>query len=216
MFITFEGPEGSGKTTQVARLAEFLEARGYQVLKTREPGGTGIGDQVRDILLDRGNTAMLPRTEILLFQASRAQLVEEVILPHIEKGWVVICDRFADSTIAYQGYGYGRDLERLRLIVDYAVQGLKPDMTILLDLDVEQGLARRSLGGSWNRLDAYEPEFYQRVRRGYLDLVQNEPERWAVIDASSPAEAVQEKISSAVLSRLETVRMKVKRPDEAG
>jgi dTMP kinase len=216
MFITFEGPEGSGKTTQVARLAEFLEARGYQVLKTREPGGTGIGDQVRDILLDRGNTAMLPRTEILLFQASRAQLVEEVILPHIEKGWVVICDRFADSTIAYQGYGHGRDLERLRLIVDYAVQGLKPDMTILLDLDVEQGLARRSLGGSWNRLDAYEPEFYQRVRRGYLDLVQNEPERWAVIDASSPAEAVQEKISSAVLSRLETVRMKVKRPDEAG
>ena len=182
----------------------------------REPGGTGIGDEIRGILLDRSNTAMLPRTEILLFQASRAQLVEEVILPHLEKGWVVICDRFSDSTIAYQGYGYGGDLERLRLIVDYAVQGLTPGLTILLDLDVEQGLARRSLGGSWNRLDAYELEFYQRVRRGYLELAQSEPGRWAVLEASSPAEAVQEMVTSTVLARLETVRMRVNPPESAG
>jgi dTMP kinase len=202
MFITFEGPEGCGKTTQAARLADALHQAGYPVLTTREPGGTGIGDQIREILLDRKNTQMLPRTEILLFQASRAQLVEEVIRPHLAQGGVVISDRFADSTIAYQGYGYNGDLARLRLIVDYAVQELKPDLTLLLDLDVETGLERRSLDGNWNRLDAYDLDFYRRVRQGYRELALAEPERWLVLDASQPPDAVQGTIRRIVFERL--------------
>ncbi|MDX1437640.1 MAG: dTMP kinase [Anaerolineales bacterium] len=203
MFITFEGPEGCGKTTQIASLAEALKPYGYPILTTREPGGTEVGDQVRKVLLRRENTSMLERTEILLFQASRAQLVEEVIRPHLRSGGVVICDRFADSTIAYQGYGYQRDLDQLRLIVDFAVQGLKPDLTILLDLDVERGLQRRSDDGNRNRLDVYDVEFYRRVRRGYHDLVAAEPERWVVVDAARPPEEVQQDVIKTVIERLE-------------
>jgi dTMP kinase len=138
MFITFEGSEGSGKSSQQAQLAEYLRGRGVPLLVTREPGGTEIGEQVRAILSDLKNTAMHPRAEILLFQASRAQLVEQVIRPHLEKGGVVLCDRYADSTIAYQGYGYQLvDLAVLREIVSFATGGLQPDLTLLLDLDVD-------------------------------------------------------------------------------
>jgi len=202
MFITLEGPEGSGKTRQIAPLADFLRQQGYPVLVTREPGGTLIGDQVRAILSDLYNTAMRPRTEILLFQASRAQLVEQVILPHLEAGGVVLCDRYADSTLAYQGYGHQVDLEQLRALIAFATGGLKPDLTLLLDMDVEEGLRRKTQGGEWNRLDAYELSFHQRVRQGYLQMVQAEPERWVVIDAVQPPEQVQAAVRKMVMERI--------------
>ena len=177
MFITFEGPDGSGKSSQVAALAEFLDQTGYPVLVTREPGGTAIGDQVRAILSNLENTGMHPRTETLLFLAARAQLVEQVISTHLEKGDVVLCDRYADSTLAYQGFGHGNDLAQIRNLISFATGGLKPDLTILLDIDVKVGLRRRARGGEWNRLDAYNLEFHQRVRQGYHQLAQAEPDR---------------------------------------
>ncbi len=202
MFITFEGPEGSGKTSQIPQLCAYLEALGYRVFSTREPGGTSIGDQIREVLLANQNTAMHPRTEILLFQASRAQLVDQEINPRLKAGEIVLCDRYADSTIAYQGYGHCLDLEQLRNIVDFATSGLKPDLTLLLDLEVEIGLARRQNQGGINRLDALALEFHCRVRQGYLKLATAEPERWVVIDASQPAEQVQQDLRVAILGRL--------------
>lgn len=203
MFITFEGSEGSGKTSQQVQLAEYLVSLGVPLLATREPGGTEIGEQVRAILSDMKNTAMHPRAEILLFQASRAQLVEQVIRPHLEKGGVVLCDRYADSTMAYQGYGYQLvDLAVLREIITFATGGLQPDLTLLLDVDVEEGLRRRAHGGEWNRLDAYELAFYQRVRQGYHEMAGAEPGRWVIVDAGKPPDQVQADIRSIVLQRL--------------
>jgi len=202
MFITFEGPDGSGKTSQVLPLAEFLRQAGYNVLATREPGGTAIGDRVRAVLLDLHNTEMHPRAEILLFQASRAQLVEQVIRPHLAKKGIVLCDRYADSTLAYQGYGYQTDLEQLRAIVRFATGNLTPDLTLLFDLDVEVGLRRRSGGGEWNRLDAHERAFHERVRQGYHKLAEADPQRWVMIDAAQPPDAVQARVREIVLQRL--------------
>lgn len=202
MFITFEGPDGSGKSSQIPPLAEYLRSEGYPVLVTREPGGTQIGDQVREILSNLKNTAMHPRTEILLFQSSRAQLVEQVIRPHLDADEIVLCDRYADSTIAYQGYGHRIDLERLAGIVNFATGGLKPDLTLLLDIDVQEGLRRREQGGDWNRLDAYALEFHRRVRAGYHALVAAEPERWVVIDASRSPQEVQSEVRKVVCARL--------------
>lgn len=202
MFITLEGPEGGGKTLQAARLGTFLRQQGYPVLLTREPGGTPIGDQVRAILSNLDNTAMHPRTEILLFQASRAQLVEEVIRPHLESCGVVLCDRYGDSTLAYQGYGHGVDLNKLRPLVDFATAGLKPDLTFLLDIDVQEGLERKVRCGEWNRLDAYEVAFHQRVRAGFLELARVEPDRWVHIDAAQPVDRVEATIREITLLRL--------------
>ena len=202
MFITLEGPEGSGKTMQLPKLAEYLRQSGFDVLTTREPGGTSISEQIRTVLHNLENKEMNPRTEILLFQASRAQLVEQVIRPHLAKGGVVVSDRYADSTLAYQGYGHQTDIEPLRVLVTFATGGLKPDLTILLDVDVEVGLRRKELKGEWNRLDAYNLEFHQRVRQGYLRLVQEEPERWVVVDASQPPKQVQSDMRRVVAERL--------------
>jgi dTMP kinase len=202
MFITLEGPEGSGKTSQLPKLAEYLRQCGFEVLTTREPGGTSISEQIRTVLHNLENKEMNPRTEILLFQASRAQLVEQVIRPHLNKGGVVLSDRYADSTLAYQGYGHQIDIESLRVLVTFATGGLKPDLTLLLDLDVETGLRRKELKGEWNRLDAYDLDFHRRVRQGYLQLVQAEPERWEVVDASQPPIKVQEKMRRVVAERL--------------
>ncbi len=204
MFITFEGTEGTGKSTQLEILAESLQQDGYKLFVTREPGGTAIGDQVRAILSDMQNTAMLPRTEFLLFQSSRAQLVEQELRPRLAQGELILCDRYADSTVAYQGYGYQQlDLEQLRAIVHFATGGLMPDLTILLDIDVELGLQRkRQAGGEWNRLDDYQVEFYQRVRRAYLEMARLEPERWVIIDASAPFDQVQAEIKRVILKRL--------------
>jgi dTMP kinase len=202
MFITFEGPDGSGKTTQVAPLSEFLSQRGYQVLITREPGGTAIGDQIRQVLSDLKNTGMHPRSETLLFLAARAQLVEQVIKPHLADGHIVLCDRYADSTMAYQGYGHQNDLDQINSLINFATGGLKPDLTLLLDVGAEAGLTRKAEGTEWNRLDAYSLEFHERVRQGYAELAQAEPERWVVIDADQPADRVQEMIRQVVQSRL--------------
>ncbi len=202
MFITLEGPEGSGKTSQLASLKTYLCQAGYPVLATREPGGTPIGDQIRSLLFDLRNTDMIPRTEALLLQASRAQLVETVIRPHLERGGVVLCDRFADATLAYQGYGHGLDRLALRQVVEYATGSLWPDLTILLDVDVEVGLRRRLNDGDWNRLDAYAVDFHRRVRQGYLEMAGAEPERWVVVDASRPMSEVQDGLRRIVLERL--------------
>jgi dTMP kinase len=202
MFITFEGSEGCGKSSQAARLSDFLQQQGYDILTTREPGGTPIGEQIREVISSLKNADMQQRTEILLFQASRAQLVEQVIRPHLDKGGVVISDRYADSTLAYQGYGYERDLAPLLALIQFATGGLKPDLTLLLDVDVEIGLKRRLKGGDWNRLDALQLEFYQRVRGGYFQLTQQEPQRWVVIDARQPFNQVQQAVRQVVMERL--------------
>jgi dTMP kinase len=195
MFITFEGPDGGGKTTQVAMTVEMLKARGHNVLLTREPGGTDIGNQIRHVLHDMKNQAMHPRTELLMYSASRAQIVEEVIKPQLAKGGLVICDRFFDSTYAYQGYGHGLDLKHLKQITEFATGGLKPDLTILLDIAPEDSLQRRlsslDKGGEWNRLDAMALDFHKRVRDGYHALVDAEPHRWVVINAAQSVEKVQ-------------------------
>ncbi len=202
MFITFEGPEGSGKTSQIVPLAAFLKEQGYSNITTREPGGTEIGDQVRAILTDLNNTSMHPRTEILLFLAARAQLVEQCIRPALSRGSVVLCDRYGDSTLAYQGYGHGTDLDRLRQMLNFATGSLWPDLTLLLDIDPEQGLKRKRSGGEWNRLDAYDLAFHQRVRQGYQELARQEPRRWVMVDASQPFDILQQQIRQIVLDRL--------------
>ncbi len=207
LFITFEGPEGSGKTAQLRDLAVFLRQEGFPVKETREPGGTPIGDQIRTTILDPKNTEMVDRTEALLLQASRAQLVDEVIKPHLEAGEVVLCDRFADSTLAYQGYGHQNDLETLRGIIHYATSGLNPDLTLLLDVDPEVGLQRRNEAGDLNRLDALNLAFHTRVREGYHRLVDAEPERWVMIDAEGAYQEVQNRLRRVTLARLRDHRL---------
>jgi len=203
VFITFEGPDGSGKTTQARLLAEWLGEQGYEVVLTREPGGTDIGDQIRVVLHDPRNTAMDARTEILLYSASRAQHVAERIRPALAAGKIVISDRYADSTLAYQGYGRGLDLETLQRVTTFATGGLKPDLTLYLDVPPEAGLQRRQLGGvEWNRLDAETLEFHQRVRAGYLELARQGPERWVIIDAARSIEEGQAEIRVLVRERL--------------
>ena len=199
LFVTFEGPDGSGKSTQIKLASQHLQRLDYRVLCTREPGGTSIGDQVRQVLHDVKNTEMAARAEILLYSASRAQLVQEIILPHLAQGWVVLCDRYADSTYAYQGYGRQLDLATLRQITSFATQNLKPDLTVYLDLDVDEGLRRKITAsqagqGEWNRMDRLELAFHQRVRAGYLDMARAEPERWLVINAAGPVADISREI----------------------
>lgn len=202
MFISLEGPEGSGKSSQLPALAEYIESLGFSVVKTREPGGTKIGDQIREVLVRMDNENLHPRTEILLFLAARAQLVEELIKPSLAEGKVILCDRFGDSTLAYQGYGHGLDLDKLRTMLQFATDGLKPDLTILLDVDILTGLKRKKAKDEWNRLDAYETSFHERVRKGYHQLAQEEPERWRIVDASQPADLVQEQLRTLVRNAL--------------
>ncbi|MGA9396658.1 MAG: dTMP kinase [Anaerolineaceae bacterium] len=198
MFITLEGPEGSGKTSQIPELADHIRSLGFKVLLTREPGGTLIGDQIRSVLTSLENKALTPRAETLLFLAARAQLVEEVIRPALAEGIVVVSDRYADATLAYQGYGHGVDLGMLRNLLDFATGGLQPDLKILLDIDVDNGLRRKTDGGEWNRLDAYSVAFHERVRNGYLKMAKEEPEKWVVVNASRSRELVQADLRKAV------------------
>jgi dTMP kinase len=204
MFITLEGSEGSGKTSQLPVLADYLRQQSFPVVTTREPGGTPIGDQIRAVILSLENTAMQPRTEILLLQASRAQLVEQLVRPRLAAGEVVLCDRYADSSLAYQGYGYERDLAPLRAISRYATGALVPDVTLLLDVPVETGLQRKlgGVGDAWNRMEQKLLDYHRRVRAGYLAMAAEESERWIVVDASLGSEQVQDAIRVAVVSCL--------------
>lgn len=207
MFITFEGPDGSGKSTQIPLLVDALRAEGRTVFATREPGGTPIGDQIRQVLHDLKNAEMDAHTEILLYAASRAQLVAQEIRPRLARGEIVICDRYADSTLAYQGYGRGLDLDTLRRILTFATGGLKPNLTIYLDLPAEDGLARREQashqGAEWNRLDAEGLAFHRRVREGYQALIAAEPGRWANVCGADDVATVQASIWREVRARLE-------------
>ena len=204
-FITIDGPDGGGKTTQAERLREHLAGRGIQVLLTREPGGTWLGEQLREVLLARTGAAAAPTdptTDALLFNAARRQLVREVIRPALEAGTTVICARFADSTLAYQGDGAGVPLDRLRALADVATDGLTPDLTILLDLPVEAGLARKAPGDVTRFEAEFDLDFHRRVRAGFLAIARAEPERVAVIDARASKDAVAAAIASVVDGRL--------------
>lgn len=202
-FIALEGPEGAGKSTQVKRLAHSLESAGFTVILTREPGGTEIGEQVRRVVLDQGNCAMLPETEVLLYAAARAQHVGEVLRPALASGAVVVCDRYVDSTFAYQGGGRMLDMTSLRQIQRYATGGMMPDLRILLDLPVELGLRRRMAeGDEVNRLDVADLEFHHRVRDTFLGLAGSDPQSWAVVDASKPPDEVATAVLDAVMPRL--------------
>jgi dTMP kinase len=203
MFVTLEGGEGSGKTTQFRLLGEWLAQHGHAPLLVREPGGTALGEAVREILLHhKAGTLMHANTELLLFCASRAQLVAERIKPHLAQGGVVLCDRFADTTLAYQGYGRGLDLNVLRSILAFATQGLQPDLTLYFDIDPVIGLARRASDGGLNRLDAESAEFHRRARQGYAALAAAEPQRWRVIDANQPISAVFAQASQQIATQI--------------
>lgn len=228
LFITFEGPEGSGKSTQARLLYERLQAMGYPVILTREPGGTRIGETIRRILMDLRHTEMAPTTETLLFSAARAQLVSELIRPYLATGGIVLCDRYADSTYAYQGYGLGRDLDELHAITEVATGGLMPDLTFYLDVPVEEGLERKRGGlraargdsndgaaapnPEWNRLDARDLAYHQRVADGFRDLMRQEPQRWRLLDARLPIAQLAQSIATEVEPLLEHVTPLEQRP----
>jgi dTMP kinase len=198
-FITLEGPEGAGKSTQSTRLAAALTERGFDVFATREPGGTTAGETIRRILLD--GPELDGWTEALLFTAARAQLVREVIRPQLQAARVVLCDRYTDSTLAYQGYGRGLDLAILTRLQDEATGGLRPALTFLLDLPVERGLSRIPTA-SLDRLDRETEAFHHRVRQGYQEMAAADRERWVVVDATLPPDRLAERMLAVTVERL--------------
>ena len=199
LFITFEGTDGTGKTTQIQRLTADLRQTGYDVCLTREPGGTPISEQIRDMLLNPNHSEMVATTELLLYAASRAQHVSEVIKPALEAGKVVISSRFADATVVYQGYGRGLDLERINRLNRIATDGIMPDVTFVLDLPVEIGLQRlQKRRGGLDRLEREKIEFHRRLREGYQTLAKQEPQRLKIIDAQVSPEQVYARIQEAI------------------
>jgi dTMP kinase len=213
MFITFEGPEGCGKSTQARLLADYLrEQLGEErVVLTREPGGTQIGEQIREVIHSLRNHEMASTTEFLLYNAARAQIVAQVILPSLQDGKLVLCDRYADSTIAYQGYGRQLDMQMVRDVIRYATGGLKPDLTFYIDVSVEEGLARRAQGHAahgeeMNRMDVQTREFYGRVRDGYKTMREQEPARWVEIDGARSIDNVQQDLRAHMAQRLRLVQ----------
>ena len=202
LFITFEGPEGAGKSTQLRLLAARLSAGGYPHLLTREPGGTDIGDKLRALVLDT-RSQMTAMTEFLIYSGSRAQLVQEVIRPALGRGELVVCDRYVDSSYAYQGYGRGLDLAELRAVSAAATGGLMPRLTILLNIDPEVGLARAARVGEPDRIERAGLEFHRRLQQGFLQLAAAEPQRFLVLDASHSQEHLEADIWAAVSGLLE-------------
>jgi dTMP kinase len=202
VFITFEGTEGSGKSLQARMLADRLRQQGHEVLLTREPGGTPLGTELRQLLLDRDELELSARAEALLMNASRAQLVETVIRPALEHGNIVVCDRFADSTLAYQGAGRGLDGQGLASVISFATAGLQPDMTMLLDLPVEVGLARKHAQDQRNRFEAETLAFHTRVRIAYLSLARADSQRWRCFDATESADRLADSVWQTVVERM--------------
>lgn len=200
LFITFEGPDGAGKTTQIKHLKEYLQSVKKSVILTREPGGTELSELIREILLDARHTEMDYRTELLLYAAARAQHVHELILPALNQGKIVICDRFADSTLAYQGFGRGIDLDLIEKINSIATSGVEPDLTILLDIDVCKGLQRvnTSRGRAIDRLEAEKLDFHEKVRQGFLSLSQKKPARVKLVQADRPEYEVAQEITKHI------------------
>lgn len=206
LFITFEGSEGCGKSTQILRLARRLRKTGRKVISTREPGGTPVGERIRHLLkFSKSNGAMVPEAELMLFSASRAQLVREKILPALRRGEIVLCDRFADSTVVYQGVARKLDSSFINRLNDFVLGGRKPDLTLVLDLDVATGLARaRRKTKTTDRMEAQRRSFYEAVRRGFRGLATDEPKRVKVIDASVSLPVVSETIWKLVEPRLKS------------
>lgn len=197
MFVAFEGGEGTGKSTQLARAAAWLRAAGREVVETREPGGTPLGGQLRRLVLDPAGE-LVPRAEALIYAADRAQHVEAVIRPALAAGRVVLTDRYVDSTLAYQGAGRGLSVDEARVVTDWATAGLRPDRTVLLDLDPRVGLARAGARSSLDRLEAASLDFHEAVRQAFLDLASDAPERYAVIDASGSVDEVAAQVRAAL------------------
>jgi dTMP kinase len=203
LFVTFEGPDGAGKSTQISLVAARLQNAGLDIVATREPGGTPLGERVRSVLLDPGESPMVPRAEALLMTAARSQHVAEVIRPGIERGSVVLCDRFVDSTLAYQGAGRGLPLNELKSLQSFAIGDVVPDLTVLLDIPADVGIERRiSSGAPMNRLDQDELAFHERVREWYVQAARSEPGRWHMFDARRDAEELAEEITESILARL--------------
>ena len=202
-FVTLEGPDGSGKSTQACGLAQALRTKGYPVCLTREPGGTAVGERIRGVLLGLSGERHAPLADAFLFNAARTQNVEEVIRPALERGEIVVCDRYADSTLAYQGYGSGVDLATLRRLEEAAIGPVRPDLTLLLDLPVAVGLARRLQGpvGEVSRFEAdpaFNVAFHERVRAGYLEMARAEPGRWRIVDATADQDELAAEVQRLV------------------
>ena len=211
-FITIEGGEGAGKSTQAARLAAILEARGIATMVTREPGGTGKAERIRELLLDPGETGWEPETEVLLYFAGRVENVAKTIEPALVAGRTVICDRFADSTLAYQGYGSLAPLQSIRSIGEAALGGFRPDLTLILDIDPEMGLARTRTRSSFR--DRYEREvldYHRRVRRGFLAIAEDDPHRCVVVDAAASVDAVAQAVLARIEARFEEFKGRTER-----
>ena len=203
-FITVEGPEGAGKTTIIDMLASNLAKESYQVLQTREPGGIEIAEQIRSVILDKKNTKMDPRTEALLYAAARRQHLAEKVKPALDEGYIILCDRFIDSSLAYQGYARGLGIEEVYSINSFAIEGMMPELTLYFDIDPAAGLERinQHKGREVNRLDLEKLDFHHKVREGYLKLMELYPERIFKIDASKPLEEVYQQAESKLKERI--------------
>jgi dTMP kinase len=217
LFVTFEGPEGAGKSTQVQMVANLLRDSGNAVLETREPGGTALGERIRDLLLAQNDYEIAPRTEALLMTAARAQHVTDVITPALSNGQIVLCDRFIDSTLAYQGAGRGLPVDELISLQSFAVGSIRPDLSVLLDLPVAIGIERRRQSGTpLNRLDQDEVAFHERVRTWYVRSAQEDPARWLVLDAQQQPEVLCRQIGDRVLEMIASGTAVTPRDGNAG
>lgn len=199
LFITFEGTDGCGKTTQIELLKRYLEEKGYKVVLTREPGAKGLGEKLREILLNYDGDVS-SNCESFLFLADRAQHIDMLIKPSIERGEVVLCDRHTDSTVAYQGYGRGLDLNQIKMLNDIATNGVKPDMTFVFDIDIET--AQKRVGKTKDRMESAGIEFFKRVRQGYLEIAKSEPERVKVLDATQTIDDISSQVKEYIDTKL--------------